>query len=304
MNLRIFICMAVVLGALGINTKDLQAAAVLNSLLVDGLNTIQDTDYERLIKGVNPITGAPNIGTGLEVGDFLEAIVRFETINTLGVLDQIAATGGLYELTAYSRIQVAAITPTANPFLFDFSFTNGIDANTAVILYEDDANGGFTTFNGVVDPATGIARVTDGTLLATIGINVANGDFWEAYDAPTNISVFQNPAADPALQGGDFYFGLSLVTNPAGVNILTEANGGGVATNAGGNHAVSSIHDFVGNGSLKVPETAINAGWDAQTDTTFNFVATSVVPEPASMLVWAGIGLAGAVGGVIRRRRK
>lgn len=288
-----------------------RGAILANSLFIVGENQVQDTDYERLIKDPANTGGASII----EVGDILEAIVSFDTINGTIVKNPFTGFGAFYELTAYSRIKVLGIgdADTNGDGIFDggdtnadgltnFTFGSGFaDLKTAIEVYEDFPTTALSVFDNTVSPAAGIGRATDGTLALTLGFDATkpsaatDPDFWVAFNAPLDISVFTTVGADPALQGGDFFFGLSVLTNPGGVPYVDEAESTAALTGFTG---PMTDHDMVGNGSLSVPSSTTNAGWDAETNTKIFFQG---VPEPSSLAIWSAVSCFGAA--VVWRRR-
>ncbi|MBN2021379.1 MAG: hypothetical protein JW809_01165 [Pirellulales bacterium] len=276
--------------------------AVINSYMAPGvINQLQDFDAERLLDS----TGAPKpLVAGqklIQVGDYIEAIVKFDTINSTNIP---ATLGASYQLTGYSKVQVLALNPTATPGLYNIIMGPGIDRDgdlvneTCIELYENTNVVAATAFDVTVDPDLGgIARATSGNLIATLGFGQAagvlppsNDDFWVALNAPQDISVFKTTAA-----GGTFHFGLTVLLNPGLLPIDTELLGGGVTVLAG---LGGTTHDVAGNGSLKMVTYDMHSDWDAQTDTLAVF---KVVPEPASVVVWTM--LAGIALGLVYRRR-
>jgi len=261
--------------------------ALLNLAITGGLNTINDKDVERIVgDGDNEI----------EVGESLEAILVLDNIsNSLYAqedLDNIF--GPNYSLTAYSKITVLAIIPNGgagdlNPVdgLSTFVFGNGINATTAVRVYEDSGVGTTHPAFGT-SAATGIAATTDGTLILELGMTEP-GDYWLA-SGPTIITSL--PASGGSAQ---FFFGLTVQSNPGGLPIEDEGVTSALLPFAGFNY------DVVGFGDVFKPTTGVNADWQASSNTTVQFQV--VAPEPGSMLIWAGMGLIGTCVAARRRRK-
>jgi hypothetical protein len=283
-------------------------AILANSLFKTGVNLIQDQDFERLEKNPNNTGGASII----EVGDVLEAIVSFDSINSVDV-NGLAGFGAAYELTAHSRLVVLGfgLTDTDADGIFDsgdtdangltnFTFGPGFANGVAVEVYEDFPTTLATNFNAAVDAGQGVTRVTNGTLALTLGFdptkptNATDPDFWVAFLAPLDISVFSDPNAETIAQGGDFFFGLSVLSNPGGIPYVDE----GISTGTSGFAGPPTNHDMVGNGSLSVPVGA-HADWDAETNTKIFFQA---VPEPSSVAIWSVVACLGGV--VFSRSRR
>lgn len=290
-------------------TRDGMGAVLLNSLAIQGENQIEDSDYERLIKGPADDAGTADDNI-LEVGDVLESILRFTQYNGLTLSDEF---GSAYELTAHARVVVLGIgdSDSNSDGIFDggdtnsdgrtnFTFGAGFgDGITAVMLYEETAKTAATQFNSnSVSPdgvGGGIDRATtttgSGILVSTFGFDLtktSDFDFWFALDALNDISVFRSQNVS---QGGDFFFGLSMLTNPGGLSLVEDAIQ---------SSATSTYHDIVGNGTLKSPSGLVDLGWDAQTDTTVLYVA---VPEPATMIIWPALACCFGVFGAFGRNK-
>ena len=263
-------------------------AALINGAFDPGVNQIQDTNYERLIKDAANMGGAKIV----EANDVFEGIVNFETVNGTGIgsgVLQFPGPGSSYQLTAYFKLKVLSVTETAPMSgLYDIVFGAGFaDGSTVIELYENTAVVAATAFDPSDTAAGGIARATSGTLLSTIELDAMAGDYVVALSALKDLSLL------PLAGQGSFSYGLSLDTNPGGLSVSTVSQGGGVLSEVSG-----LLHDFVGSGSLKKTSTGVHSDWMVQTDVTVNFM----VPEPASMTLFA-IG-ALAVGGCGYRRRK
>lgn len=273
-----------------------EAAVELNSILLPGINTAQDQDFERVLRLVN---GVETYVTGpLQVGDILEAALSFDTANTLS-LKNVHFTPN-YQLTAWSRIIVESITPTS-PGLANFVFRPGIDTNTAVELWESPLAAPLD-FVAPDDADTSIANARTGTLVATFGFQDTD-DFWIALGAPTDTGLLTNTVPGEAVPGS-FAFGLSMLTNPGGLDLVDE---GTTAKNL----LISSANipvDLGGGGSLKgKPANVLGpdaGGWHVETDTSVNFRAVGFVPEPASLVAWAVLAMASGSVAFAARRRK
>ncbi len=290
----------VALVGLAVSTPQAKAV-ILNGQVVAGVpNTIEDTDFERLIKGAGNL-----LPTTLQVGDRLEAIATFNTFN--GSLFFVnPALAPPYQLTAHINLVVASKTPVGGG-LSDFQFYNGFGDNTAVKLYENPTPTAAQRFAGAIDAtgtvADGVSRATSGQLvwaLAIVGDDPSTGavepgdDFWASNDSADDVAGF-DPANPTLPSSGNFNFGLTVVTNnglafvPNAMSAINVVLGG-----------LPTFHDVVGNGDLlDLPVTPAITAWDLQTNTQFQWVG---VPEPASILMWTGFGALAAF--VAYRRRK
>jgi hypothetical protein len=298
-NIRKAVTATAAAAVIGLGAMSAQAATI-NNFLVGGLNTLEDTNFDRILRpnavnGDNGVGGFTVVTSGdFQVGDILQAVLRFEQINISN-----AASFAPYELFAYSELEVKAITATQIfPGIFantlTFGATGNLGQDVLVSVYED--NTPLATYS-TADPDTTIANILAKDAVATFGLIDAD-DYWFAqvglgFGAPsansiTDLATLGNGGqAFPIAPTGNF--GLSIITNTAGIPILEEQMVGlnGV-----------SKHDVVGAVSGKVRQPGANTGWLIQTDTTLSFR----VPEPDSLAL-IGVVLIG-VAAVSRRKAK
>lgn len=256
-------------------------AAVINSMFNVGINTIQDQDVERILREVNGTTTVVTSGQ-FEVGDVIESILRFDSVNTITIGDELPAP---YQLIGYSQLRVNAINDLGGGNVqLIFGATGDLGAGVMVELYER-TSGAIPGYQATVDPDVAIANITAHTLLAEFGLADAT-DFWVAV-ALNDIGIVAGlePGAG---QGAAGEFGISVLTNAGGLPIIPD----GVLS------PVSNLfHDVVGDLSIFPRETGVNAGWLVSS----NINATFAVPEPG-ILGLLGLALAGL--GFSMRRRK
>lgn len=296
-----FVCSAI--AALLISSVQAQAAVQL----VNGPGEYEDTDYESQVSDGN--------GDGkLNDGDLILAIFAIDqqvnkysgTIN--GALD--ASVSGAFAfsysdstdmMTGVSLLKVKSVSVAGTTAFYVFEAPTAADwlattgkvvtgDDTTILVYDDPAA------SPHIDPtslATGIATSTDGTLMWEFGL-VGAGTFWDA------VAVDSDPLAGPWDP-----------TNPADINVLNFfaalnlISGGGLK-----DHNILGDPDLGGsNSSLFTAATHLQlqgnlqpgstGGFQLRTDT--NVYLSAAVPEPASMLVWAGLA---GIGAFVRYRRK
>ena len=251
------------------------ADAVINCCFTAGLNELEDTDADRVLRdGVAVTTGT------LQKGDVIESLLQINTVN--GQIIQQAVGDLNYGLWAFATLTLG--DSTCNGTTCTFSATPEIS------VYETDTGTNYLA----QAPATGISNVqSDGTLILTLAVDTTHdpADFWSITipDDPNALTIIgmQKPGSG---QAGVYLFGVTGATNPGNIPfdpLATEQQ------------ATGTFHDFVGDGSAFARQTGVNTGWLFSTNTSVSFTK---VPEPGSLaLLGLGLAVASWFGG---RRRK
>lgn len=262
-------------------------AAIINNALVAGINTIQDSDAERILRNGTAIT------TGaFQVGDVIETVLRIETVNG----DNInTAVGSLtYQLNSVIRLQVASITDTGidpdgagalgNLFDLVFSPTGTLGAGVFAEVYERTPPQ--PEFDLGDSAATSIANIMAQTLIAELGIGDLD-DFWVARTV-NDIGANATAAGPGSPQAANGQFGLSVLSNPGSLTYIANSIQSGTT---------GTFHDVVGSTSVYARETGVNTDWllSSNADIRFN------VPEPG-VISLMGLGLLG-MGAALRKRK-
>lgn len=282
MNFRSLIAVLSLLCVATLARPTVCSASILEGALTNGENQLNDVNRERII---NLVGADPNV---LDVGDILESVLLFDNINNGNGTNLLSTFPGLPGLTAYSRIEVVTKVPIG-PLGFLYTFTGAFANGDAVQIFEGADLDDVSDFDsgGV---AGNIADATSPvTPLFTLDLDGVD-DFWNAIGGD-NISLLT--AATPV----NYNFGLSVNLNAGMVPIVAD---GMFIPGAPG-----SFHDVIGTGKvIPIAAGAPTNGWQAASDTTVTFVA-AVVPEPGTLLVWAGLlACSLAATSTVRRARR
>lgn len=297
-----------------------QGGIITSNIVADGrIHGLQDTDAD---VGVTWNGSSYELAGTLAVGDFLVAGINFDSMERLLLADVNMTTHGA---NAFAMLKISSLsaagTNAQGIALADFVFSAptttewgdivddvfggaaGLKKATAgglVIIYEDAD----LDFDRIAPPATlaGSADTlhTGATVVGEIGFtgavvggNVtdnATGEGWAA-TAPTTAGDGDAIPLNTGILDTSFTLAVTRLSGWGGLNfipLLSTFDGGGTA-------------DFVGGGTLvgygDGDGNAVGP-WQIGSDADISF---RPVPEPASILVWAGI--IGLAFGFVRTRR-
>lgn len=286
-----------------------QSAALISPFFGDGLNEMEDSDRERVLRR-NTAGGYDMVTSGnFAKDDIIQAILRFDTVssesaglNQEPVGDVLPAGNSLYAFSelVVDRIEGGVVisgqtyangTPcdTESTCVLVFSATGNLGANVLASLYEGPTISGLFTQDP--DGATGsIADIQGLNLIATVGLGALD-DFWVSSipNDPNAIGLIAL-ASEGSEQRGQGQLGLSVLSNPGALPVLPNGIQSGYAF---------TYHDVVGNASAYA-KTSGHPDWLVSSNTNIQFRG---VPEPQSLaLIGAAVCAAAGAGAVARRK--
>ncbi|HWB13942.1 MAG TPA: hypothetical protein VG826_32240 [Pirellulales bacterium] len=285
------------------------AAALLQSLVSPGINTLKDQDYEVYVPAAGNHTG------NFQAGDQIITFCLYTTLSNangvfgIGTTNYGSPTGGstvfgnFYQLTSLTVTTITSVTDvvgTAPNQVADIAATSVTsDYENAAYTPTNNAHPNGTEFNP--NRLTGetaaqmIARLTSETTSGNL-ILTATANQFLSEDA--NLTLASIPATG---FGEATNFGFKVTSDPGGIGYVAN----GVTTSAvdsdeaGGPITIGPTKtDFAGTTLSLLNTSGNNIAYPIVTATTLQWQGT---PEPGSMLIWAGLALAG---GVYQRRRR
>ena len=266
-------------------TADVASAGLLASFIRKGpigspvVNTIEDRDAEFISKGAGNVDAA-----NFQVGDFVTLYLDMTSISSSDgffvgtpLNASVPSAGGPgYAMLAKGVFTVSSIVPVGAGRA-DFGFTGSIAFVENLVGLTYNFATGIAATNAVFLNGANSAIMTVGTSAAT--------DFITAKNAPIS---FAGGAGFGVAVNADF--GLSLTSGGAGLGAVPNflpGFVGGVPT--GTFHTVTgSTQSF---GLLNPTNVIGDDKFDLRTNTDINIA--NVVPEPGSMIVFAGLALCG-----------
>lgn len=259
-----------------------QAAAIINVAFDNGINTVQDSDADRILRNGSVITSGD-----FQEGDIFESILRFDTVNSTAINSAVGTLN--YGLWAYSAVRIdskVAIDTNGDLVNDAYSVTfgaSGLNSAAGVMIDLFEANSSTNYLSQA--PAASIAAIKALPQIAAFGKLEAD-DFWSA-TIPLLIENLVSPLGSGQAPSG--VFGLSTLSNPG----LLPIEKNGITSGFSG-----TLHDVIGDASAFPRETGVNSGWLASTNTNVSFYK---VPEPSSLAL-LGLG-ALALNSRLKRRQ-
>jgi hypothetical protein len=256
--------------------------AILNAGLTAGaLNFLNDNDVDRYIPG-------PGGGAAFAVGDVFESIGIVDNLGGIEIEDAVGVP--TYQLSFFSSLTITSVTPaeSGTPGLVDIALSGTVSLRETSVASEHVSFAAPNTF------ATALADHLSQDPLLTL-----TSDFFQQKDAPSSVSGV------PAFPGLIADSGFTVTANPGGADAVPVpfvVDGAPVTydpINGVFGPTVTTFHDvgirvqlFTNPGAPISPTE-----FPLLTDTTavFRTPADGVIPEAASLFIWAGIIAASGV---------
>lgn len=313
-TLLAILCGLVMLGASQAN------AGVQGTLALNQINELEDIDYESVAVDQNR-DGKVNDG------DLLVAILKISRLNLFddkfdtssnGIPNRLAPPHAEYNIDTEAFTGVSLLKVDGDPTVTtvagvlesaSYTFTApspaewlaetalaGVDADTMLIMFDDPATAPIAHIdqNHVGGVSGSIGTATEGTRLWELGLKGDPGEFWGATTIDLNPLNGLDATDIAQITGLDFLAALNVIDQNAGIPLIKH--GALLDPDVGpGTPPFTAMTDLQLQGNLETGGGGAN--FDIATDTNLYILP---VPEPASLLTWAGLlGLLF----VIRRRR-
>ena len=284
------------------------AALSVESLFNNGTySLIQDLSGENFYRFNEGAQAYEIISSGsLQNGDFLAGVFNIDTVNNQNIGNGTSyneLTGAfvtqINTIALNTGIQTGTLEGTINTSTFGFTtagssawngilgidmsiFSGGVDANSMIILMEDNAQN--LVASDFQNPTNALAHAIDGTFVASLGFDATKNDHYWTGTGPANIAdIFANGFI-PGDKLGSYAFGLDVLQNNfTGVTFA--------------NLAPKDFQWAQTAGNIYVADEAF--GYQVQDDIKSTFI-TNNVPEP-SIIGLLSIGLL-VIGASAQRR--
>jgi hypothetical protein len=289
------------------NATSITGLAIFNDPSIE--NLVSDDSVETIVKGTNPITGLPNVGLGLEVGDTVQGIFNINSMTTAFTNVEPVGTNGNNELTGIFSTLVLDRIPTANGYTYIFGPDPAWSAapadllGKAMVIFYEDTTPDFTKTGG---PASvDITNATNGNyfwalgMMGTMDTQTWVTDLGEAWKTADNT---QDPPI-PGVDIGSATFALNRIgsglISGAGDKWILDKRTSPFDANQGVD--VTGSTEFWANITTAPPGFTVPA-WPIGDETNFFVNPLRVIPLPAA--AWMGLAMLGALGVGRRLRRR
>lgn len=271
-------------------------AGILSGLPKNTPSRLEDNDLEAVVTSVGG-------GTTIDVGDILLSVGEFPVFeNALTNVNAGTFSSSTPMIMGVGLIKVLTKSASGTVFTFEAptvtewaTYTGlAVSAGTTYVVYEDPASAPAQHLTNASIAGT-LADATDGTKLYEFGFAGEAGEFQRAV---TDTDDFTSLTSLTFLAA----FNLTAPPTPAAVSL--------------------GKHNFLGGASSPLPPAAkalftapthlqlqgalgsisVGAEWQIPTDTDA-YILVTAVPEPSTILVWAGLAAVVGFGGYRRNRK-